>query len=123
MSKISHKEAQKVNPYQDLNVKKPEAFPVSNTLNTMKKERSFKLKRECPPYRQSLEQVQQHAEELKAAAEKPMDETQTIRTEIEEFGEPVSPPDFTIVDQQTIEENIRIINTNRGGMHDTLKTI
>jgi len=40
----------------------------------MNKQRSFKLKRECPPYRQSLNNLQQQAEELKAAAEKP-DET------------------------------------------------
>jgi hypothetical protein len=35
---------------------------------------------------------------LKAAVEK-VDENETIRTEIEEFNEPVSPPDLTLVDQ------------------------
>jgi hypothetical protein len=44
--------------------------------------KSFKLKRECPPYRESLDNLQKFAEEMKTAAEKP--ETETIRTEIEE---------------------------------------
>lgn len=42
--------------------------------------KSFKLKRECPPYRESLDNLQKLAEEMKTA--KP--ETETIRTDIEE---------------------------------------